>query len=60
MPWNPWPHVHGIDGHMRVEYSINGKIWNRAPIMKRSTPSEKLGMEEGQAAVKIKFAPTEE
>ena len=19
--WNPWPHVHGIDGHMRVDYS---------------------------------------
>ncbi|MFN6978691.1 MAG: phage head-tail joining protein, partial [Gemmobacter sp.] len=21
--WNPWPHVHGIDGHMRVEYALS-------------------------------------
>ena len=21
MPWNRWPHHHGIDGHMRVEYA---------------------------------------
>jgi len=20
--WNPWPHVHGFDGHMLVEYSL--------------------------------------
>ena len=19
--WNPWPHVHGFDGHIPVEYS---------------------------------------
>lgn len=26
MPWNRWPHVRGIDGHMRVEYSSRAVI----------------------------------
>jgi len=21
MPWNPWPHLRGMTGHMRVEYA---------------------------------------
>ena len=35
MPWNRWPHVHGIAGHMRVEYSLfaghdeGGRNWAR-------------------------------